>query len=138
MQVSGASLASAAASTPLSSSADNLVRQANQLASGEGKDSKEKIHKAGQDFESLLLGQWLQQAEDSFGKMPGSDDDEDGDAGSSSMQGIAMQSLGQAMAAQGGIGISRMITSSLERQADSHPAVSQKESEGVAPTPAGN
>jgi len=124
--VSGASLAAAAASSPLSSSADNLVRQANQLASGEGKQSKEKIHKAGQDFESLLLGQWLQQAEDSFGKLPGSDEDEDGDAGNSSMQGIAMQSLGQAMAASGGIGISRMITSQLDQKAAAQVALSQK------------
>jgi Rod binding domain-containing protein len=126
--VSSTGLAATASSSPMNGAADSLVKQANQLTSGKGSDDNKKIHKAGQDFESLLLGQWLQQAEDSFGKLPGSDEDEDGDAGSSSMQGIAMQSLGQAMAASGGIGISRMITHQLEQKATTEADVSQKSS----------
>lgn len=120
------SAAATANTSPLDGKADSLVNQAKQLGSGSGAKDKEKIKKAGQDFESLLMGQWLQQAEDSFGKVPGTDEEEegDGDAGSGSMQGIAVQSLGQAMAASGGIGIAKMITSQLERTAASAAAVS--------------
>jgi Rod binding domain-containing protein len=127
MQISSSNLAAAVASSPMNGAADSLVKRANQLASGSPED-RTKIHKAGQDFESLLLGQWLQQAEDSFGKLPGGDEDEGEDSGSSSMQGIAMQSLGQAMTASGGIGISRMITAQLEQKAAAETVVSQKRS----------
>ncbi len=74
-----------------------------------------KIEKSAKDFESLLLSNWLQQAEESFAKLPGADDDED--PGKDQFQGIAMQSLGAAMTAAGGIGISRMISKNLHAAA---------------------
>ena len=70
-----------------------------------------KIAKAGKDFESILLGNWLQGAEESFAKVPGGDGEDD-DAGQ--FQGIAMQALAGSLTASGGIGIARMITRSLQ------------------------
>ncbi len=76
-----------------------------------------KIEKSAQDFESLLLSNWLQQAEESFAKLPGTDDDEDPGNSKDQFQGIAMQSLGAAMTAAGGIGLSRMISKNLRAAA---------------------
>ena len=124
MSITSSPLAALSGSAPLNSAADSLLREAAPAGAAGGKDQA-KAEKAGKDFESLLLGQWLQGAEDSFGKLPGGDDDEDADAGTSSMQGIAMQSLGQAMTASGGIGIARMITAQLQRNREAEtPAAS--------------
>lgn len=97
-------------SFPLDSEANKLVRQ---TASPEKEDAK--IEKSAKDFESLLLGGWLQQAEQSFAKLPGGDEEEDADAGSGEMQGIAMQSLGTALTEAGGIGLARMISKQLHK-----------------------
>jgi Rod binding domain-containing protein len=96
--------------SPLSAAADKLLKKQGAT------DDKGKVEKSAKDFESILLGSWLQQAESSFAKVPGGDDDEDQDAGSEQMQGIAMQSLGSAMAAGGGIGIARMIVARLSAE----------------------
>lgn len=73
-----------------------------------------KIAKAGKDFESILLGSWLQQAEQSFAKVPGGDGEDEEDAGKDQFQGIAMQALAGSLTASGGIGIARMITKHLK------------------------
>ena len=87
-------------------------------ASASGKEDA-KIEKAGKDFESILLGSWLTQAEQSFAKVPGGDgEDEDDDSGKDQFQGIAMQSLANSMTASGGIGIAKMITSNLHKASD--------------------
>jgi Rod binding domain-containing protein len=78
-----------------------------------------KIDKAGKDFESILLGSWLSQAEQSFAKVPGGDgQDDDDDSGKDQFQGIAMQALAGSLTASGGIGIAKMITSNLHKASD--------------------
>jgi Rod binding domain-containing protein len=81
-----------------------------------------KIEKSAKDFESILLGSWLQQAEQSFGSLPGGDDDDDADAGKEQFQGMAMQSLGASMTAAGGIGIAKMISKQLHKAEDARVA----------------
>lgn len=120
MSLTGTALSALTNASPLNGKADTLVREAGALG-GTGTKDKDRIEKAGKDFESLLLSQWLQEAEEAFTKVPGADGDEGADPGSDSMQGLAMQSLGQAMSASGGIGIARMITSQLERKAAAAP-----------------
>jgi Rod binding domain-containing protein len=95
---------------PLTTQADKLIRKA---ASAETDNAK--IEKSAKGFESILLGSWLQQAEQSFGSLPGGDDEEDADPGKEQFQGIAMQSLGSAMTAAGGIGIAKMISKQLHK-----------------------
>jgi Rod binding domain-containing protein len=89
-----------------------------QAEAGASSKQDAKIDKAAQDFESILLTGWLQKAESSFGSVPGGvgDDDEDGDPGKSQLQAIAVQALGGALAASGGIGIARMIAEHLKAQ----------------------
>jgi Rod binding domain-containing protein len=81
-----------------------------------GSRQNAKIEKAGKDFESILLGGWLQGAEKSFAAAPGSDgDDGDQDAGQGQWMGMAMQQLATTLVASGGIGIARMISEHLQQ-----------------------
>jgi Rod binding domain-containing protein len=99
--------------SPLTTQADKVLRHPDLDSTENG-----KIEKSAKDFESILLGSWLQQAEQSFASLPGGDDDGDADAGKEQFQGIAMRSLGDAMTAAGGIGIAKMIAKNLHKAAD--------------------
>jgi len=76
-----------------------------------------KIDKGAQEFESVLMGSWLQQAEQSFATVPGSDDDEDA-ANRQQMMSFGVQSLATSLAASGGIGIGKMIAKAMHARAD--------------------
>ena len=89
---------SAAAAEPLNLNANKILHQ---VPSSSGENAK--IEKSAKDFESILLSNWLQQAEQSFGSLPGAEEEEDGDSGKEQFQGIAMQSLGASLTASGGI-----------------------------------
>lgn len=104
----------------LDSRADEVIARARRgtspaAATTQSSITKEdgKIEKAGKDFESILLGSWLQQAEQSFAKVPGGDGESDDDASKDQFQGIAMQALAGSLTASGGIGIAKMITKHL-------------------------
>ena len=106
---------------PLASSANQVIRQAASAAT-----ENSKIEKSAKDFESILLGSWLQQAEQSFGSVPGGDGDDDEDSGKEQFQGFAMQSLGTSMTASGGIGIAKMISTQLHKAEDARVALAAK------------
>ncbi len=99
----------------LNAQADQLLSRAKTSLATPTSASKEdaKIEKAGKDFESILLGSWLTQAEQSFAKVPGGDGEDDDDSSKDQFQGIAMQALAGSLTASGGIGIARMITKHL-------------------------
>jgi Rod binding domain-containing protein len=99
--------------SPLTTQTDKLLRHP-----GPSPNENSKIEKSAKDFESILLGSWLQQAEQSFASLPGGDDDEDADPGKEQFQGLAMQSLGNSMTAAGGIGIARILAKQLHKAAD--------------------
>ena len=102
---------------PLASSGSQVIRQAASEAT-----ENSKIEKSAKDFESILLGSWLQQAEQSFGSVPGGDGDDE-DSGKEQFQGLAMQSLGTSMTAAGGIGIAKMISKQLHKAEDARVAI---------------
>ncbi len=94
-----------------------MLQQAQQLQSEQGTDNDAKIDKGAKDFEAMLLGSWLQQAEQSFATVPGAEDDDD--AGNrDQMMSFGVQSLAQSMANSGGIGIAKMIAEAMHRTAD--------------------
>ena len=78
-----------------------------------------KIEKAAHDFESILLGEWLQQAEKSFATVPGSDPNKDADPGHDQFQSIGCEYLAGALSKAGGIGLAAMITKHLQAAAAS-------------------
>jgi Rod binding domain-containing protein len=89
-----------------------------QLQSAPGGKSDTKIEKSAKEFESMLLSNWLQQAEQSMASVPGADDDEDAGA-RDQMMSLGVQSLATAMTNSGGIGIAAMISKALHSAADS-------------------
>jgi Rod binding domain-containing protein len=96
-----------------------LASGGSRVQSG-GKASGRLAH-AAVEFESVLLGQWLQSAEKSFASVPGSEDE--GDAGGDQMLGFAMQQLAHSIASAGGLGIAKLVQKGLEA-ADSETAAS--------------
>jgi Rod binding domain-containing protein len=89
-----------------------------------------KLH----DFESILVGQWLEKAEKSFATVPGSDPDQDQDSGHDQFQSIACQSLAQGLSRTGGFGIAAMISKQLSASAAKQPdEIPRKDSESALP-----
>lgn len=77
----------------------------------------QKIDKAAHNFESLLMGHWLEQAEKSFASVPGVDPDQQSDSGRDQYMSIACESLAQGLSRGKGFGIARMISKKLEAAA---------------------
>jgi len=74
-----------------------------------------KIKKSSTEFEAILVGSWLQQAEHSFASVPGAEDDEDSGQRDQVMS-FGVEALSQSLAASGGIGIGKMVAKALEAQ----------------------
>lgn len=84
-----------------------------------------RLSSAAKEFESVLLGQWLKDAESSFGTVPGSEED---DAGGEQMKDFAMQHVATEITDRGGIGIAPMVERALAKQES--PTVPQSGGEG--------
>jgi len=77
--------------------------------------TKAKIEKSSKDFESVLMGHWLEQAQQSFATVPGGDPDEEPSLGKDQFQSIAMQAVASALSGRnGGLGIAHMVAKHLE------------------------
>lgn len=79
-----------------------------------------RIASTARQFESILLGQWLQGAESSFGAVPG--EAEDQDAGGDQMKSFALQQLATSLANHGGIGISGLVSKALQKSSSTQKA----------------
>jgi Rod binding domain-containing protein len=89
-----------------------------QMNSAKATNDTAKIEKGAKQFEAMLLQSWLQQAENSFATVPGAEDDDDNTTGRDQMMSMGVQSLADAMANSGGIGIAKMIATAMERTAE--------------------
>jgi Rod binding domain-containing protein len=98
-------------SQSLSQAKSDLATQG--LRHGVAQNDPAKINKASRDFESILIGQWLEQAEKSFGTIPGTDPDQENDSAHDQFQSIACQTLAQGLSKTGGFGIASMISKQL-------------------------
>jgi Rod binding domain-containing protein len=85
------------------------------------KGDSARIEKAARNFESLLVGHWLDQAEKSFGSVPGKDPDEDQDSSHDQFRNLACEALAQGLSSKGGFGIAKMIAKRLEAAASVQP-----------------
>lgn len=117
------SLMSQAQSSLLESQQARMVAE---LQSPGAMNGDGKIEKSAQEFESMLLSTWLQQAETSMATVPGAEDDEDA-AGRDQMMSLGVHSLATSMAASGGIGIAKMIAKALHATADKAAGVTGKD-----------
>ena len=97
----------------LQSREDSLIQQMNSPKSA---SDDAKIAKGSTEFEAILVGSWLQQAEQSFATLPGADEDQD--PGHDQMMSLGVQTLSKSLAASGGIGIAKMIAKAMHASAD--------------------
>ncbi|MGA9669761.1 MAG: hypothetical protein WBQ94_11155 [Terracidiphilus sp.] len=97
----------------LQSREDRLIQQSKSPVSG--KDDA-KIEKGAKEFESILVGTWLQQAEQSFATLPGAEDDQD--PGKDQMMSLGVQTLSTSLTASGGLGIAKMIAKAMHANAE--------------------
>jgi Rod binding domain-containing protein len=102
-----------AQTSALQSSEDRLIQGVKQPKTA---TDAAKIDKGAKEFEAVLVGSWLQQAEQSFGTVPGADDGQD--VGRDSMMSMGVQTLATSMAASGGIGIGKMVAKAMHAAAD--------------------
>jgi Rod binding domain-containing protein len=90
-----------------------------------------KIDKSSQQFEAILVGTWLNEAQKSFASVPGGDTDRD--SGGDQMMSLGVQSLSTSLAASGGLGIGKMISKAMHAAADRETA----DKSAPAPTTSG-
>jgi Rod binding domain-containing protein len=102
------------------------------------KESPSKIDKAAHDFESILVGQWLEKAEKSFASVPGGDPDRDQDSGHDQFQSIACEFMAQGLSKSGGFGIAAMISKHLTAAEAKQPESGPKIVTGSSPEAAVN
>jgi Rod binding domain-containing protein len=104
----------ASQSSALDSSADKMIQGLKEPKSA---TDGAKIDKGAKEFEAVLVGSWLQQAEQSFATVPGADEDSE-DVGRGSMMSLGVQTLATSLASTGGIGIGTMIAKAMHAAAD--------------------
>jgi Rod binding domain-containing protein len=92
---------------------DSLIQQSKAPASG---TDDAKIEKGAKEFEAILVGSWLQQAEQSFATLPGGEDDQD--VGRGQMMSLGVQTLATSLSASGGLGIGKMIAKAMHANAE--------------------
>jgi Rod binding domain-containing protein len=125
----GGSLATQAQTSLLQSREDHMIHQLNTIKAG---NNNAKIDKSAQEFESMLLGTWLQQAEQSMGTVPGANDDDDQNGGQrEQIMSLGVQALSTALAASGGIGIGKMISHALHATANKEQTAEAAATKGV-------
>ena len=90
-----------------------LIQAADRISLSKGKDSPEKVKKAAEQFEALLIGQLLKSAREA-GSSSGLGTDGD-NAGQTGME-MAEQQFASLLASKGGLGLSRFITANIERE----------------------
>jgi Rod binding domain-containing protein len=95
-----------------------------------------KIQKSAREFEAVLLSHWLEQAEQSFASVPGSNQAPDSDPGRDQFHAIAMQAVGTALSgSHGGLGIAAMVAKHLEAQAAHKASNNVLETKDLKPVP---
>jgi len=122
-------------STMVSGAVDLGSARESQLLSavGAGADrhNRQRIEKAANDFESILLGHWLEEAQTSLASAPGGSDDDDADPARFQLQGMGMQALAASITQSGGIGIAALIQRELERSSGDPPVSGGPPGEGL-------
>ncbi|HEX4489071.1 MAG TPA: rod-binding protein [Terriglobales bacterium] len=88
---------------------------------------KSKIEAAANQFESILLQKWLEDAEHSFAQVPGGDSEDQpaSDPGADQFKSLAMQQLAEKMTASGGVGIAKMIVRQMSHKTNNEVNSSQ-------------
>ena len=77
-------------------------------------DNPKKMQASARAFESLLIGKWLEAAEQSLGTVPGGTEEEQEDGSVKQLSSLGTQSLAESISAHGGFGIAKMLLASIK------------------------
>ena len=105
----------------LDSKADQVLGNA-----ARSKPADSKLKSSARQFEAILIAKWLEEAEDSFAKLPGDEKDPDADPGQDQFRSMAQQFLAESISAAGGLGIASMIVKHLEQHAHAQQSIDTK------------
>ena len=90
------------------------------------KPADSKLKSSARQFEAILIAKWLEEAENSFAKLPGDDKDPDADPGQDQFRSMAQQFLAESISSAGGLGIASMIVKHLEQHAHAEQQIDNK------------
>jgi len=109
-----------------------LESRADQLAArlAQSKPADSKLKNSARQFEAILIAKWLEEAEASFAKLPGGDEDPDADPGQDQFRSMALQFLAEGISSAGGLGVASMILKHLEQRGHGTERIDNKEVEG--------
>lgn len=110
-------------------------RMLQQMKSKGTANDSAKIDKGAREFEAILLGSWLQQAEQSFATVPGGGNEDEDASGRDQMMSLGVQSLASSMAAGGGIGIAKIIGKAMHASEDKAKLTASASAETVPSKP---
>ena|ERR1700761_4470258 len=105
----------AAQASAMQSTQDRTIQQ---VRVANAPDQNGKIEKGAKEFEAMLLGTWLQQAEQSFATVPGADGEDEDNGGKDQMMSLGVQQLATSLANSGGIGIASMVAKAMHAAAE--------------------
>lgn len=95
-----------------------------------------KLLSSARQFEAILIAKWLDEAEASFAKLPGDDNDPAADPGQDQFRSMAQQFLAESISSAGGLGIAAMIVKHLQQH--NQQSIDNKEVKDIgAGTPVG-
>lgn len=80
-------------------------------------NNPKRMQDSARAFESLLIGKWLEAAEQSLGTIPGGAEDGQEDGSMKQLSSLGTQSLAESITANGGFGIAKMLLASVKQPA---------------------
>jgi Rod binding domain-containing protein len=95
---------------PLSIPTSRVAVEADTLAAARPSQPAQKLKKAAQEFESMLLSSWLQKMNESF-----AGNDEKQDPAHDTFTSLGTEAMAQALAARGGVGIAAKLLKQLQK-----------------------
>ena len=84
-----------------------------------GGGNPQRLQDSARAFESLLIGKWLEAAEQSLGTVPGGSEDGQEDGSVKQLSALGTQSLAENITASGGLGIAKMLLKAMEKSSAS-------------------
>ncbi len=108
-----------------------LQSRADQLLGSvaRSKPADSKLKSSAHQFEAILIGKWLEEAEATFAKLPG-EEDPDADPGQDQFRSMALQFLAEGISSAGGLGVASMILKHLEQRGHGTEKIDNKEVRG--------
>jgi Rod binding domain-containing protein len=111
-----------------------LESRADQLAErvARSKPADSKLKNFASQFEAILIAKWLEEAEASFARLPGDEDDSDADPGQDQFRSMTLQFLAEGISSAGGLGVASVIVKHLQQPGRAREPIDNKQVNGIS------